>query len=93
MNTPEYREQLFYYEDSDGKLRCGYDTEAELQAGFTFFHHEYKPQDFAQPQAGGYEPKPWQKIVMRLMVSASAVLFVLAIWIAAAAYFGFRLIN
>lgn len=92
MLETEYRDQQFYYEDSDGQLRCGYDTEAELQAGFTFFHHKYKPQDFGQFTTQ-YKPKPWQKIVMRLMVCASAVLFVLAIWIAAAAWFGFRLIN
>jgi len=92
MPETEYRDQRFYYKDADGLQRVGYDTEAELQAGFEFFHHEYRPQDFGQ-FAAKYEPKTWQKITMRLMVCGSAVLFTLAIWLLAAAWFGFKILN
>ena len=91
-STPsqEYRQQQYFYDDADGQKRIGYDSEAELEASFVFFHHEYIPKDFGE-YAAQWEPPTWQKFLMRLTVCASAVLFVLAVWLASAAYFGFQI--
>lgn len=92
QSEQEFKNQCFYYEDADGSIRKGYDTEEEMVAMTQLFSHEYRAEDFGEFCAQ-YEPKTWQKITVRLIVCAAAVLSVVAVWFVAAGWFGFELIN
>lgn len=95
----EYRMQRFYYEDSDGSIRNGYDTDAELQELDRLLqpaiNGEYRLEDYSERRQedwanNEYIPTKQDKLLARILVVACSLLLGGIFWFIATTAFVFK---